>query len=88
MQAEGKTDRMISLRRRRRMRRSGWKGQRRIDDLLSGLYNLGSCGKYGLQQLPHIHTCTHTACKMVACAPAYNVLGSIISQMLHPYRQI
>ncbi len=38
---EGKSDRMISLK-RRRMRRSGCGAQRRIDDLLSGLYNLGS----------------------------------------------
>lgn len=39
VQAEG--DRMISLK-RRRMRRRSCRGQRRIDDLLSGLYNLGS----------------------------------------------
>lgn len=41
MQGEGKSDRMISLK-RRAMRRSGYRGQKRIDDLLSGLYNLGS----------------------------------------------
>lgn len=53
---------VISLRRRRRR---VCRGQRRIDDLLSGLYNLGSCGKYELQQLPRTgtfserHTQTH-----------------------------
>lgn len=41
-EAEGKSDRMISLKRRRKMRSKRWRGQRRIDDLLSGLYNPGS----------------------------------------------
>lgn len=85
MQAEGKTDGMISLK-RRRIRRRGCRGQRRKDDLLSGLYNLGSweiraaaITVLTYTRLTHTETCT---CKMVNCTQAFKAVGSLIS-----YRQ-